>query len=41
MLPSGDYFQRQPDPERPETEIGTQQRLMDLARRETTRLSGE
>jgi len=32
MQPDGSYIQRQPDPERPETELGTQGTLMKLAR---------
>ncbi len=35
MQSDGIYVQRQPNPDDPETEIGTHQRLMDLARKET------
>ena len=34
MQPDGIYVQRQPDPDNPDSAIGTHQRLMDLARRE-------
>lgn len=35
MQPDGIYVQRQPDPDNPDSAIGTHQRLMDLARRES------
>ena len=34
MLPDGQYVQRQPNLSQPDTEIGTHERLMELARRE-------
>lgn len=37
VLPDGSSIQRQPDPDDPETSIGTHQRLMDLARQQASR----
>ncbi len=41
MKSDGSYTQRQPDPEKPETAIGTQQFLMEMTRREAQRAAGE
>ena len=38
MQSDGVYVQRQPEPEKPETRIGTHKFLMDLAKRESSRL---
>ncbi|MEX2213551.1 MAG: polyphosphate kinase 1 [Phycisphaeraceae bacterium] len=38
MMSDGRYIQRQPDPEKPESRLGTHKYLMDMAKREASRL---